>query len=249
MNDLAGPNSEPVTVDVDPRALQRPEPGPDVDPEALTRPAIPTPAPPPAGRRRRLLVVGASALAVVVAGGGFRWRHQVTADPRLEFSRGLNVYRDEASTDLSGIVRQANESGFHDDPDEVRVAFVPGGRLYATVGLYNGGGHDVRIERVPTATMFYWAFDRMSVASDPNGGRFEPFQPFTLRRGETRQVRLEFRLADCDPAALQPGGYSVLRALQLRYRILGVSQTAGASFNDETVALSATGECAHPLVD
>jgi len=71
---------------------------------------------------------------------------QVTADPRLEFWGGLNAYRDGALTDLTGIERRSGLSS--SDVDEVRVTSIPNSRLYPTVGLHNGGGHDVRIEAV-----------------------------------------------------------------------------------------------------
>jgi hypothetical protein len=160
------------------------------------------------------------------------------------------VYRDEAATDHSGIVTDDGRHGI-DDVDTVRVAFVPNGHLYATFGLYNGGGHDVRIEAAPAERMYYWAFDRMDLSTDRNtgfGGRYEPL-PFTLHRGETRYVRLEFRLADCDPAAFQPGGSSTLRSLRLSYRILGVARSHDVPFRDGALALQATGTCAHPIVE
>jgi len=92
---------------------------------------------------------------------------------------------------------------------------------------------------------------RQTLSTDRNtgfGGRYEPFRTFTLHRGETRYVRLEFRLADCDPAAFQPGGSSTLADLALRYRILGITRTADAPFRDSTIAVQAAGECAHPII-
>jgi hypothetical protein len=132
----------------------------------------------------------------------------------------------------------------------IQVAFVPGGRLYATFGVYNGGGHDVRITAAPAVPLYYWAFVRMTLSSDRNtgfGGSYGPL-PFTLHRGETRYVRLEFRLADCEPAGLQPGGASILDSLRLRYRILGVTRRHDVPFRDSDIELQATGGCTHPLV-
>ena len=126
------------------------------------------------------------------------------------------------------------------------------GRLYAFFGLYNGGGHDVRIEPPSAVRMYYWGFERMSLSTDRNtgfGGRYEPFRAFTLHRGETRYVRLEFRLADCAPATLQPGAFSTLRSLRLPYRILGITRTHDVPFRDTALALQAMGDCAHPIVD
>ena len=173
----------------------------------------------------------------------------MTADPGLEFYGRPNVYRDEASTDLAGIVHNDNLLG-----DEIDVAFVPNGRLFAAFGLYNGGAHDVRIDEAPPGRFYYWGFDRMGISTDPDdgfvgtAGRYRPFRPFTLRRGETREVRLEFRLADCDPTGLQAGGYSTLRGLTLRYRTLGVSRTRSVAFRDAVLALQAMGVCARPMV-
>src|SRR5437588_5583576 len=98
--------------------------------------------------------------------------------------------------------------------------------------------------------MYYWAFGRVTLSTGRNtgfGGRYEPL-PFTLHRGETRYLRLEFRLADCDPAALQPGGSSTLRSLRLSYRILGVTRTADVPFRDSTIAVQAMGACPHPII-
>ena len=184
------------------------------------------------------------------AGGGLWWHWQVTADPHLEFS-SPNVYRDEAGTDHTGIVLDDSRHGFHEDEmfEAVQVAFVPNGRLYATMGLYNGGRHDVRIEAAPAARLFYWAFDGMTLSSNRDtgfGGGSRPL-PFTLHRGETRYVRLQFRLAGCDPAGLEPGGYSSLDSLRLRYRVLGVTRSHDVPFRDASIDMHATGECSHPI--
>jgi hypothetical protein len=263
MNDRPEPSAEdPAVVDVNIVALRRPDPPaevdmaalrrpgltPDVDAGALTRPAPPPPAP-AAGRRRRLVIGTAATAMVLLAGAGALWHRQVTTDPRLEFS-GPNVYRDEAATDHTGIVTDDSRQGV-DEVDTVRAAFVPNGRLYASFGLYNGGGHDVRIEAAQPARMYYWGFDRMTLSTDRNtgfGGRYEPL-PFTLHRGETRYLRLEFHLADCDPTAFAPGGSSTLRSLRVQYRILGVTRSHDVPFRDSALAVQATGDCAHPIVE
>jgi hypothetical protein len=263
MNDLADPSADqPPTPDVNLEALRRPEPTPDVDVRALARPApLPevdagalrrpaTPVGPTKSRRRGVMIALLAVVLVAVAGGGLWWNRQVTANPHLEFSGGLNVYRDPAFTDLSGIVRRDGSRSF--DADEVDVTFVPNGPLFAMVGLVNGGAHDVRIEGTRPASMFYWGFDRMSISTDPDGGwngEWVPFEPFTLRRGESRQVRLEFRLAGCDPVAQDPPGFSVLQELDLRYHVLGFTRTAGASFSGEKIALQASRDCPKPNVD
>jgi hypothetical protein len=237
--------------DVDLRALHRTGPSPDVDAEALRRPA--TPVAPPAGRRRRVLVAATSTLVVLLAAGGFWWRHEVTADPGLELSGGLNVARDESGTDRGGIAPL--ESQFRSERDEVAVDFVPNGRLHATVVLHNGGDHDVRIEGFRPGRYYYWGLEHISVSDKRDGGSagfaapYEPLRPFTLQRGETRELRLDFRLADCDPASLKPGGYSTLLAVGFRYRILGISRTVDVPFGDTVISLQAMGECAHPMTE
>jgi hypothetical protein len=265
MNDVADPAASDPVPEVNPGALSPPAPPPDVDlaawsrrepasdvdPEALTRP--PELASPP---DRRRVIFGALAAVVVVglAGGGLWWRREVTAGPGLELQGGRNVFRDEGATDRSGI--GPRRSVFPSDVDQVEVAFERNGRLFVHVGLFNGGRHDVRIGAVPGDPSYYWGLDRMSLAADPGDGdhgvggvapRYEPFRPFTLQRGETRHVRLELRLADCDPASFQPGGYSTLLSVGMRYRTLGITRTAHVPFRDTEVDLQAMGICAHPL--
>lgn len=233
--------------DVDVRALGLRGPVRDIDAEALGRRA--TQVEFPSGSRRRRLVTGVAALVLAsTAGGGVWWNRQVTAEPRLEFSGGLNVYRDPGATDLSGIERRLNRTSSWDN-DEVEVAFVPNSRLYAMVGLYNGGAHDVRIEAAPPETMHFWRFDGMSLSTDPGRytGNWAPSRPFTLGRGETHQVRLEFRLDGCSPVPFPPRSYSVLREVRLRYRILGFTRTANVRFSNEAVAVEAPGQCAMPI--
>jgi hypothetical protein len=262
MNDLAQPSTDQSdTSEVEVRALRRPVPAPDVDVRALagaapvaevdtaalSRPPAPDEA--PKSRLRRRLAIGVVAVVLVAVGGtGLWWNRQVVADPRLAFSGGLNVYRDAPLTDRSGIVRR--DRHWHDDAEEVDVAFVPGGRLYGMVGLYNGGAHDVRIDAALPGSMYYWSFNGMSVSTDPHGGyngQWAPLRPFTLRRGESRQVRLEFKLADCNPVVPHSGGYSVLQGLDLRYRVLGISRTTSVPLPDETIALEAPGDCTTPI--
>lgn len=57
------------------------------------------------------------------------------------------------------------------------------------------------------------------------------------------------RLADCDPASLQPGGYSTRRGVTLRYRIVGITRTTHVAFRDSVLALHAMGSCQRPIVD
>ena len=112
----------------------------------------------------------------------------------------------------------------------------------------------MRIEGAPAGRYFYWGFDRLSVSTDPDDGfvgvaqNYGPFRPFTLQRGQTVEVRLEYRIADCDPAQLQSGGTSSVRSLGLRYRTLGITRTAAVPFRTAAVALHASGDCRNPIV-
>jgi hypothetical protein len=214
-----------------------------VEPPARVEVEVPSRA---GGGPRRRLVVATGGLVLLLAGGGVWWR-AVTADPGLEFYGGPNVFRDEAG-DTSGIREVRNLLG-----SEVDVAFVPGGPLFVSVGLYNGGRRDVRIERMARDGFYYWGFDRMAVSVDRQtgfvgvAGHYRPFEPFTLHPGETKNVRLEFHLADCDPAGLQAGGTSSLDALPLTYRTLGVTRTTAVPFRDMVLAVQAMGACDHPV--
>lgn len=237
MNDLQDrPADIPEPLDVDAHELSEP-------PQVIRRPAT---------VRRRSVIIGIAAATLVagLTGGGIWWHRTVTGDPGLEFYGGPNVYRDAAGTDRSGIEEKHNMLG-----DEVDIDFTRTGRLYAHFGLYNGGHHDVRIEGAPVSHDYYWGLDSMALSADADDGfvgvasRYEPFRPFTLRPGETREVRLEYRLADCDPASLQPGGFSTRRGATLRYRILGVGRSRHFAFRDSVLALHAMGVCEHPIVD
>lgn len=236
MNDVLGSSAQfDLPVEIDIRAL-RGRTTSDVDSE-------------PSPWRARVVRVAVAALVGAVAGAGLWWHETVTANPGLEFSSGPNAYRDTAFTDYSGITRRQNLLG-----EEVDVAFVPDSRLYVSFRLYNGGHHDIGIKGAPAQRMYYWAFDQMSVAHDPAGGfagfdrRYQPFRPFTLHRGESVDVRLDFRLAGCDPSTLQPGQSSI-RDLPVRYRTFGVTRTARVPLRDAAVAVEASGECLHPITD
>jgi hypothetical protein len=230
--------------EVDLSALRRPDPAPDVDAEALTRP--PT-IPPRVSRCRHVQVALVAVVAVALAGGGLWWRREVTANPYLEFYGGPNVSRDAAATDRTGISNREPPL-----TSEVEVAFVPNSRFFLYVGLYNNGRHDVRIEGAPPTRSYSWGFEAMAVAANPDSGgvgfaeRYDQFHPFTLKRGDTRNVRLEFSMADCDPASLQVRAYNVLRSLNLRYRTLRISRTADVEFQSAPVALQAMGDCPDP---
>lgn len=58
---------------------------------------------------------------------------------------------------------------------------------------------------------------------------------------------LDFRLADCDPARLQAGGYSVVESLPVTYTVLGFRRTVDVPFDMTALSVHAMGECNHPL--
>jgi hypothetical protein len=213
----------------------------------------PGPTRPPRRHHRALVTVAAVALLLLAGGGGVWWHDQVTADPGLEF-QGANVSRDEAGADHHGIDRKEKRFGFDDELDEVHVAFETDGRLYAHLGLYNGGAHHVRITAAPKGRFFYWGSDGLSVSADPDdryvgvARHYQPFRPFTLHRGETVNVRLEYRQAGCDPSDLQPNGYSRFTSLLLRYRTLGITRRVDVPFRDAAIALDASGDCSRPII-
>lgn len=80
------------------------------------------------------------------------------------------------------------------------------------------------------------------------GKDYTALHPFTLEPGETRHVRLDFRLADCDPAGLQDRGYSVVDSLPLTYKVLGFRRTVDVPFAKSAPAVMTMGECNHPFL-
>jgi hypothetical protein len=219
-------------------------PLPEVDPDALR----PPPEPPVRGPRisRRWRRFGGGVLLVASVSSLVWWRSAVTADPGLDFSGGANVFR-SAPGDVTGITRVENALG-----TDVRIEFEPGGTFMAFFGLVNRGPRSVRIEEVRPQGFYYWAFDGMAVARGEQdvfpSTDHRTFRPFTLAAGETRYLRLDFRLADCDPAGLQHGGYSVVDSLPVTYKVLGFRRTVDVPFDKTALSVLAMGECNHPLL-
>jgi hypothetical protein len=202
------------------------------------------------GRRRpwRRVVVGIVVLMVV--GGAVWWRRTVTSDPKLEFTLFNRVNRVEHDTtgNPEGVTEKRNTLGTQYD-----IAFAPKQRIFVYVGLRNGGSQTVRIENVPVTGFYYFGFDTMEVSPERDIGigqmtTYEPFKPFTLKAGEGRNVRLNFRLADCSPTNLQPGTTTV-RGLLMRYKILGLGRTWLVPFQDSVLAVPTIGRCEHPIYD
>lgn len=197
--------------------------------------------------RRRIVIV---IVLVLVAGAAVWWRQTATSDPKLAFTAFNRVNRVEhdATGNQEGITEKRNASGA-----QVDVAFVSNQRIYVYLGLRNGGGRAVQIEQPPTAGFYYVGFDAMEVSPDRDAApgqatTFEPFKPFTLKSGETRSVRLTFRLADCSPSDQKPGTTSV-KGLVMRYKILGLKRAWLVPFEQSTLAVPSIGRCEHPIVD
>ncbi len=219
-------------------------PMPEVDADTLP-PAPDTPvARPRISRRWRRFAGGV--LLVASVSSLLWWHSAVTADPGLDFGGGANVFR-SAPGDVAGITHLDNTLG-----TEVRIEFDPGGTFMAYLGLYNGGPRDVRIEEVRPQGFYYWAFDGVAVSGSEQdvfpSADHRTFRPFTLAAGETRHLRLDFRLADCDPASLQDGGYSVVDSLPVTYKVLGFRRTVDVPFDKTALSVLATGECNHPIL-
>jgi hypothetical protein len=195
--------------------------------------------------RRRWFRLAGVVVAVGLAGGGVWWHQAVTADPGLVFDGAPNVFATPQGGDMTGITRVENSLG-----TDVDVDYRADARLYGYFGLYNDGARTVTIEAIPPEGFYYWAFDGAAVSDNPHtalvGRDYTPFRPFTLRPGQTRYVRLDFRQATCDPAGLQDGS-SRVDSLPVRYRVLGRTRTADVPFDQVTIAVKTTGICDRPL--
>jgi hypothetical protein len=205
--------------------------------------------PPPPLWRRRWARLSAGAVVLALVGGAMWWQRAVTSDPGLSFhARGVYPAESVGTGDQTGITENRNLLG-----SEISIAFSPGRRIVADWALHNGGARDVRIEAVPRAGFYYWGYDVMEVfpARGLDGAgetTAEPFRPFTLKAGETRDVRLHFRLADCDPAELQ-SGFSSIDALEVRYGILGLERAVRVPLDEFVLAVSTIGRCDRPIID
>ena len=221
------------------------DPQPDVAEERAQAPALPQ-----SRRKRNWRRIGVVIAFLVVAGVAVWWRQTATSDPKLAFTQINHVVRVEhdATGNQEGITKKENVSGTQFD-----IAFVPNQRIYVYLGLVNRGGRAVKIEQAPTAAFYYFGFESMEVSPDPDAApglatTFEPLTPFALEPGETRSVRLNFRLADCSPSDLQPGT-TFIKGLVVRYKILGLKRAWLVPFEDSALAVPTIGRCEHPIVD
>jgi hypothetical protein len=219
-------------------------------PEAAAEPAPATASlrSRPKRNRSRLVVLIA---VLVVAGAAVWWRQTASSDPKLQFTlfnRVNRVENDVTGDPREGITEKRNLIG-----TQVDIAFVPKQRIFVYLGLRNEGGQTVRIEQVPPAGFYYFGFDTMEVSPDPDAApgqmtTYEPLKPFTLKPGETRSVRLTFRMADCSPSDLQPGT-TFVKGLVLRYKVLGLKRAWLVPFEESALAVPTIGRCEHPILD
>jgi len=61
-------------------------------------------------------------------------------------------------------------------------------------------------------------------------------------------IRLDFRLAGCDPSGLQPG-FSTLQGLTVRYTVLGRTRSVQAPFEKLVLAVHSSGTCDHSFLN
>lgn len=217
----------------------------DAHAEPAQAPALPRSRSRPPWRRIAVVIA-----VVVVAGTAVWWRRTVTSDPKLQFTlfNRVNRVEHDATGNQEGIIQKRNALG-----TQVDIAFVPGQRIFVYLGLSNNGGQTVRIDQVPVAGFYYFGFDTMDVSPERGIGigqmtTYEPFKPFTLKAGESRNVRLNFRLADCSPTDLQPGTTKI-QGLVMRYKILGLGRVWLVPFEESVLAVPTIGRCEHPILD
>jgi hypothetical protein len=215
-------------------------------------PTIPHPpltdwrAPVPPKKKHRWLTAAVVALSLAVLGGALPYRRAVTADPGLYFDN-FNVFR-AAAGDKTGIEDLRNTLG-----TESKVDFVSGGTFVAYVALYNGGARGVRVEAIPESHFHYWGLSGAALSTDDRtafvGEDYVPLRPFTLGKGETAYLRLDFRMADCGNAPMEEGWSSTIDSLRLTYETLGFTRTLSVPFEESAISVLAGGECEHPLIE
>lgn len=64
--------------------------------------------------------------------------------------------------------------------------------------------------------------------------------------GETRHVRLDFRMADCDPAGLQDGT-TWIAALPVTYHVFGFTRIVQVPFDRAVISVDTIGRCHQPM--
>ena len=196
-------------------------------------------------RRRKTLTAGVGLMVLGLAGGALWLQRTVTTDPELSFGgAALNVFRVPGDADKTGITEISNAVG-----DEARVAFEPGGRVAAWMSITNGGSRDVEVKEFPRAAFHYWGVEKVVVSRGdgdlfPEGDR--PFRAFHLPAGETKYLRVDFRMADCVPAGLQDG-HSFVSSLPVTYETLGFTRTVQVPFERAAVGVNTIGQCDKPI--
>jgi hypothetical protein len=161
------------------------------------------------------------------------------AAPALSFDGGPVVWR-TVPGDLTGVKRVDNVLG-----TEVTVGFERSGPFTATLALVNHGRYPVKVLGLPDRGAFFYGLESVGMASDPEAPS-QPFHSFTLRRGATRWLMLQFRFASCE---LEPAdGVAASRtSLPIDYRVFGLHRREAVPF--QRFALSVpSGRCDHPVL-
>ena len=201
----------------------------------------------PKRSRSRVLVL---IVILIAAGAAVWWRQTATSDPKLVFTMFNRVNRVE--NDVTGNPAEGITRTINGNDTQFGIAFVPKQRIFVYLGLRNEGSRTVGIEEVPPAGFYYFGFDTMEVSPDPDADpvvtTYEPLKPFTLEPGERREVRLNFRLADCTPGDQQPGTTRI-NGLVVRYTILGLKRAWLVPFENSALTVPTIGRCEHPIVD
>jgi hypothetical protein len=155
------------------------------------------------GRRTKVVAV----LAVALAGGGMWWHGAVTADPKLSFDGGGNVFRTAEAGDMTGITRDENSLGA-----DVNVAYQAGAPLHAFFGLYNDGPRTVTVEALPRQGVYYWAFDGAALSTNPKTASSAGTTRRSARSGSTGARSATSASTSIPPPATRPASSPARRA-------------------------------------
>ena len=186
-------------------------------------------------RRRRwpVAVAVVAAVALVAVGLG-----QLTA-PALRFDGGATVWR-TAPDDEAAVERVDNALG-----SEVTVGFERDGVFSARVALVNHGRYPVKVLGFPNRGAYSYGLESVEMAPEadaPAGA----FRSFTLRRGATEWLVLQFRFADCDLD--HNGAGTIARStLPVSYRVFGLHRKQSVPFPRFVLSVP-DGRCDHPVL-
>jgi hypothetical protein len=227
-----------------------------------------------AARRRRgptILVVLVLVASLVTGGLGLRWRSRyqplsiqgelVESGDRLMSAiehpgggilGGAGVSGLE-SAGVAGLEILAPDPTVDDDALRAEATYRDGEHVTFGVALRNTGRVGVTITGfdLPSAKQFFL----LAVVDVRVGRRLahghssvvhtDPFHPFTLRAGETRDVVIRERMHACESNA--PGGSNEFGVLGVRYRVLRLSRHADLAAPVHVVVTApARAECPRP---